>query len=349
MAETLVLLAAYSFIQEWGGWIPIVLLATVVAIIINAALLMFARGFSIKELERFAESEMMQALATGLMATLLVGLVTGAETFVSNQGWLHGDYACGGTTYKLGVQEGAGGTEGTPIFDTALDAVRCSIQTKARTVSQIQEDNILGAWFYFNAMNTQLSIVGLTIFKGEWSTALYKKTENARLTNNLATVLLIGLNAVSFLVLYVKNNMLTLFLPLGILMRGFYFTRGVGAFLMSLAIGLYLIFPLFYIMFDPGFVKTPLPPPPVQMPQQSNLCYPTFSSVTTLISTTQAAASTPAAIAQESIVTELTKAYISLLLHPLLALFLTLAVVRYLMTVLGGDTADLMKMVTKVI
>jgi len=118
---------------------------------------------------------------------------------------------------------------------------------------------------------------------------------------------------------------------------------------MSLAIGLYLIFPLFYIMFDPGFVKTPLPPPPVQMPQQSNLCYPTFSSVTTLISTTQAAASTPAAIAQESIVTELTKAYISLLLHPLLALFLTLAVVRYLMTVLGGDTADLMKMVTKVI
>jgi hypothetical protein len=46
---------------------------------------------------------------------------------------------------------------------------------------------------------------------------------------------------------------------------------------------------------------------------------------------------------------ELSKSYVSMILHPLVALFLTLVFVRYMMSVLGGDAAELTKMVSKVI
>jgi hypothetical protein len=46
---------------------------------------------------------------------------------------------------------------------------------------------------------------------------------------------------------------------------------------------------------------------------------------------------------------DLSKSYVSLILHPLVSLFLTLVFVRYMMTILGGDTYELTKMVSKMI
>ena len=55
------------------------------------------------------------------------------------------------------------------------------------------------------------------------------------------------------------------------------------------------------------------------------------------------------AVAMQSISNNLSKSYISLILHPLIALFLTMIFVRYIMTVMGGDTYELTRMITKVV
>ena len=344
MEVATILLSAYSFWNEWpGGWLSVAVLATIIAVIINATLLMFARGFNLQELERFSKSEILQAIATATMAILLVGLVGGVQSFIYNSQIIHGESQCGGETARLGLNPDG-------IFTDSLDYVRCSIQIKAKNIADVQGAVTSGAdaYFAFNALNMQFSLIGITLFRGDWITSLFEMTEKWRIINNLATVLLIGLNAISFLVLYIKQNMLHLFLPLGIIMRAFYFTRGPGAFLMAVAIGMYFVFPVMYILLDPGFVPTPIPQSSTAMIQTQNLCYPTISAAATIVSTAQASAP-GATILASNLQGMLSQAYISLILHPLIAFSITLAFIRYLMTILGGDTFELMKLVTKVI
>lgn len=339
----MVLLTAYSFYSNWGGWITVAVLATVIAIIINSLFLMFARSFNMKELERFSKSEILQALATALMAIMMIALIDGTQSFLYNQEIIHGDISCGGQTKRLGIREDG-------IFNDALDHVRCSIQKKAKNIADVQGAVTSGAdaFFAFNALNVQLSIAGITVFRGDWFNDLYNATEEWRIINNLATVLLVGLNAVSFLVLYVKQNMLHLFLPLGIVLRSFYFTRGPGAFLIAVAIGMYFIFPVIYILLDPGFVPTPLPPSVTSLADARDLCYPTMSAATSIVQTAERSAAGVQLVAT-SLEGEISKAYVSLLLHPLIAFSITLAFIRYLTTILGGNTYELMKLVSKVI
>ena len=80
-----ILLSIESFYGEltgganWSGvWLPFVMLAVMVALILNSILLMFGKAFSIRELETFAKSELLQTIATAFMALFLVVMVGSA-------------------------------------------------------------------------------------------------------------------------------------------------------------------------------------------------------------------------------------------------------------------------------
>jgi hypothetical protein len=215
----------------------------------------------------------------------------------------------------------------------------------------VQDTYATGAatWADFLGLNSAVSLFGITVFKGDWVESLYKKTETTRITNNLATVLLIGLNAQSALLEYLRLNMLTVFIPVGILLRSFYFTRSVGALFIAMGIGMYFLFPIFFVLLDPGFVASPPPVEPA-VPHLNQYCYATMSSTVSVLTSIEAAGlGSSAALTVASVGEELSKSYISLMLHPLVALFLTLIFVRYMMTMLGGDAYEITKMVSKVI
>jgi hypothetical protein len=260
----MVILSISSFLgangAAWAGtYLPLSILAIFVTIIFHGILVMFGRAFNIKELESFAISEIMQAAATAFMAIFLIVMVTSAMEIA--KGYIHGSLNCGGQEMKIGINTHL--DSNPTLIDEAYNAIRCTLQVRARTVAAIQADMYGSAesWAEFNALNVGLSIFGITFFKGEWIGSLYKTTETKRLTNNLATVMLIGLNAQSALMLYLKANMLHIFLPVGILLRSFYFTRGPGALFMALGIGMYFLFPIFYLLLDPGFKPAPPDPP----------------------------------------------------------------------------------------
>src|SRR5208283_5147328 len=200
----------------------------------------------------------------------------------------------------------------------------------------------------FNFLNMAASVFGVTFLKGDWVSSVYGDTETMRITNNLATVMLIGLNAQSALLEYMRVNLLNIFLPVGILLRSFYFTRGPGALLISLAIGMYFLFPVFYILLDPGFV--PAPPETSTAPPAHPYCYATMSTSVSMVNTMQSAGvGTSSSLSFDEMREDLSKSYVSLMLQPLVALFLSLVFVRYMMSVLGGDAYELTKMVSKVI
>ena len=336
-----VMLAAIDFFGGWYHWLPLSLIAIMTAIIIYTALFMLGRGFAIAELEKFAKSEMLQTAATAFMAIFLVLMVSSAMEVT--RGLIHGELICGSEAMNIG-------TTANSTMDEAFNAIRCRLQYRAKQVAEIQDyinnDAMVAA--KFNAINMMGSIFGITLVKGEWFPELYKSTETMRITNNLATVLLIALNAQSYLLEYLRINMLHVFIPVGILLRSFYFTRGPGALFISMGIGLYFIFPIFFVLLDPGFVAAPLPT--ATPAEQQPYCYPTMSTGVTMMTTIETGGlGSSEVLVISSIRNELSKSYISIILHPLIAFFLTLVFVRYMMTILGGDTFALMRMVGKVI
>lgn len=341
---------AFSDLTIKGGitwlnsWFPLSIAAVFVSLVMHTAFLMVARAFSIKEFENYAMSEMLQAVAGAVMIGALIVMINSSLDIAHS--FIAGDLVCNSQPVHIG-------TTNQSTMDEALDAIRCRLQEKARAVADVQSSINTGAdtWADFNLMNLQASILGITFLKGDWIGSLYKETETKRITNNLATVILIGLNAQSALILYIKNNALNMFIPLGILLRSFYFTRGAGALFLSLGVAMYFIFPIFYVLLDPNFIPAP---PTGQDQGQAEIpqpyCYATMSSTVSVIQTLQAGGlGTTKALAQESIRDELSKAYIELMLHPLVAFFLTMVFVRYMMTVLGSDAFEVVRMVSKVV
>ncbi len=330
----------------WNGgvawmdnWLPLSILAVLVAVFVHSLILMFARAFYMKELESFAISEILQAGATAFMAIFLVVMVSSALQIASNV--IAGSVSCQGTSINI--------APGVGVMDDAYSAIQCRLQSEAQSVAAIQATVLDGAGGDFAALNLAMSLFGITFFKGDWIGSLYKKTETERITNNLATVMLIGLDAQYMLVDYLRNNMLDVFIPVGILLRSFYFTRGPGALFIALGVGMYFIFPVFFVLLDPGFTAAP-PSPSAPTSSYTPYCYATMTTAVSVITSLEASGlGSTAGISLETSRNDLVDAYIGLMLHPLVSLFLTLVFVRYMMTVLGGDTYELTKMVSKVI
>lgn len=348
-------LLLYSFYgtkgAEWLGWQGIAAIASIGAILVHLSLMMFGRSFSIRELEVYSKSEILQALATVVMVIALVSLVDGVQGYVTSSGMLYGKVNCKGLSSDLkqftGTTTIGGGKE---PFKDVLDYVRCKIQEKSVQVAKVQDRSMEDAWAAYFQLNMAFSVFGITVFKGDWVTDWYQDAEKMRITNDLATRLLIALNAQSFLVQYIKNNMLHFFLPVGLLLRSFHFTRGAGALMISLGIGLYFIFPVIYLLTDPGFVKLELPKKKgMTTSMAKTACYPSMSAAVAIITTTPAASTVASVVSSKSLSDQLSESYVSLMVHPLVSLFLSLAFIRYMMVLLGGDTYDMMKMFTKVI
>jgi hypothetical protein len=121
--------------------------------------------------------------------------------------------------------------------------------------------------------------------------------------------------------------------------------------MMALGIGMYFIFPVFFVLLDPGF--TPSPPPVTSTGQegQQPYCYATMANTVSMLTSMQSSGGlgSSADLSVSLNRDDLSKSFISLIIHPMVAFFLTLVFVRYIMTVLGGEPYELMKMVGKVV
>ena len=121
------LLSAFDFFGNAGvnwmdNWFPMCILATLLAVTIHATLIAFSKAFKMTELEHYAESEILQALATAFIAIFLVGLVGGATDFVGNIVGTGGSYVtCGNTQMPVGLRR--------------LPARRCSASRKKAACS----------------------------------------------------------------------------------------------------------------------------------------------------------------------------------------------------------------------
>ncbi|MBI4399551.1 hypothetical protein HY570_02270 [Candidatus Micrarchaeota archaeon] len=211
-------MVAFGQGYEWVlSWTQTSLLAVMTVFFIVAVLHMLGTLIDNQRIKMWAKSEFLQALASALIILWLVVLANAFAAIVSQ------------TT----------GVAGSP-----LDVVRADINSKITSLTSMystakaQND-------HFSVLEWDcITIIGLQTCHPEvhtdvefWRTVGYKITQ-----------LRVALNAELLLLDFVERGMLGLFLPLGILLRMAPITRGLGGLMIASAIGMYFIFPIFYVL-----------------------------------------------------------------------------------------------------
>ncbi len=323
-------------------WVGLALLSTMTVLLIHLIILMLARAFDIADLKAYAESEMLQAAATFVMAGSIIILLGGASNFAYTQLLSGGQVQCGGSMMDLGHGENS--------FAKGLEIVRCRLLEKATAMYDLNNEVNKQAKDsgIFDKLNDRESLFGMAVSQGDWDPTLYEQAESYRYANTVSANLMIALNAQAFFITYVEKNMVVFFLPLGIILRGFNFTRAIGAFLISLAIGLYFILPVIFVLTDPGFVRVP---PISNVATVPSYCYSTFAGVITLVNLpkVETIAETQTQMTLSSASSALGNLYTSLIVQPFVVLSITLVFIRYGMSLLGGETMELMRLAGRVV
>ncbi len=335
------LFAAPSYLDAFPtilrDWVPLSITVTMIVIILHGLIYGFAKGFYQHELEVYAKSEILQAFATFFIIIFMATILGSLNSPDTMRGLIGGDVPCGDSV--VSVQN----------IGTAMNLIKCKIADKASSLASLQESAYNAAKGVSALLSWYNSIYGIPVFQGIWVTSWFKELENYRIIYNVTTSMLISLNAQIKFVDYVQNNMLAFFLPVGIILRAFHFTRGIGAFFISIAFGLYFIFPILFTITDPGFVK--FPPPtnsPIEIP---NFCYPTFSGIASIASSIPLGSGAGGGFGLDikSASSEISKVYTGIIIHPLVSLAITLVFVRYIMYLFGGEPYELMRYVARVV
>lgn len=323
---------------------------------------MFGRAFMLEELQRFAKSEMLQCAATFVMLAFFISIVFYAQQWAIQYffGSTVQDPIDSSTYEELKITPSATGTvilpcgtEPVPVTNltSSLDLLQCRMKENAKSFAKIYDQlGDAAKWPYFY-QSIYVAMVGAPIIQGGYMTDIFKEIETYRLLQNLTIHMLIATNIVMIMTDYIKNNALSLFLPLGLVLRSFNITRSIGSFFIALAVGFYFIFPVLYIVSDPAYIRPTnanLPNPPLT----SNFaCYPTYTGLVYQLTAppTMGAGPIGSELSLDALKNDLSSVYFSVILYPFVIASVTLVFVRQMMSLLGGESQDLLRLFTKVI
>ncbi|MDE1798681.1 MAG: hypothetical protein KGH63_04740 [Candidatus Micrarchaeota archaeon] len=333
------------------NWYAFAMIALAICVLANALVYVAGRTFSLPSVERFAQAEFFQVTASAIMIVAVVFLLNaGFDYIMSPGGLLPSDTTtlCMGQSLKVYETQSPSGQ-----FSGPLAVVQCKLQEK------IDYTEALYALAWQNNANVEslttecTYMLGIPVYCFDWDSALHAKMEQAHLLANRLVPLGISLHAQYMFVQYLANNMLAVFLPIGLVLRIFPFLRGLGGLMIAIAIGFYIVFPIAFILLDPSTVRPAasslIPQTGAPMPA----CYNTFSGMVSSLTPASLTATTTGAAENlpdaQQLGQELAKLQIEGFFNPLAALAVTLLFISAATPLLGGDSGEIMHFLTKVI
>ncbi|MEW6528495.1 MAG: hypothetical protein AB1391_01255 [Candidatus Micrarchaeota archaeon] len=334
---------------EWtSSWEPIIMLSMMTIFFMYAIIYMLSYFLQSEELKRSAKSHLLDAVFTAALAVSIILIMQQTFTFIQ-------DYfrTTGASVYcdlygKISLDNGA----------SPFDLMKCRLIEKASAISVIYERVYAASREPFKKFSLIWGLAGLPIYsQGAYMfqsgiSELYREIESYRLLAHVCVSLLIAINAYIGAIDYVSMNMLRMFLPMGIVLRAIPFTRNIGAFFISAAIGLYIIYPLLFVITDQTFVSTPGPYVDITDMSDTSLPWPSFNGAVSLLtigpqSYTSSQIFSSMDIKQGS--AELANLYYGLILQPIVILSITLIFIRYLTSLFGGEAQELFRLASKVV
>ncbi len=327
------------------NWLPIALLAITMCVLFNTLVYVLGRVFSLPNVQRFAQAEFLQVTASALMIVgILFMLQTGFDYIAAPGGIL----PSGTTILCNGASQDVYHYQQGP-----MSIVQCKLQEKISYVQSLYDQ----AWANNAAVEPLTTncyyLLGVPVYCFDWDSALHAKMEQSHYLANKLVPLGISLAGQFMFVQYLANNMLAVFLPIGLILRIFPFLRGIGGLMIAIAIGFYFVFPIAYILLDPSTVRPSADSIIPSGGQKLNACYNTFSGMVTSLTQSQLQSSQPAPGATlptaQELGAELAKLQIEGFFNPLAALAAALMFISIAAPLLGGDSGEIMHFLTKVI
>ncbi|VVC03430.1 Uncharacterised protein [Candidatus Burarchaeum australiense] len=223
--------------NEWaGGWQAAAILAVMASFFIVAIGWMVASAFNHAGLKRWIRSEIYQVLANaylviGLM--VIVGVFLGAVSSVT----IEIATASGNLNYVDPVSHVNYGTVNNPFVLAELfldENIQC---LRAWFLNVYLADSFIEPMEHANIGVAGMDAVSASTVLSPITGALYFSAHNS-------SFLLIINYFQRHLFIFIYQTMFTIFLPIGIILRTLPVTRGLGGFIIALAIGLYVVYPV---------------------------------------------------------------------------------------------------------
>lgn len=210
-----------------SNWQTLSILAALVSFFIGGIFLMVSRLFSSPKLEQTAKGEMVFAASTVFLALFIALLIPLAEE--------------ASVDYVKSVYGGSFNFEGKVYLADIALAYMSNVATCAKNFL-----NVL--WAIDIQVQLVLSIV-MEVVMSDLATGFFMNFFSDRIKNftEVLTFFLIIFYLIYNILIFLKYFGMYFF-TFGIILRAFPPTRGGGAFIMALSIGLYFIFPLTYIL-----------------------------------------------------------------------------------------------------
>ena len=339
--------ASQSFQSHLEGWMPIAIAAVMICILFNGLIYMAGSVFQSEHLKKYAESEFLQVTASTLLIFFGVALIFmamgPAPAFLgSGTPFWQSMLGQGSTVACAASASGAYSVfDQTEFGGGPLGAYKCKLQEKI-TALESSYSNIVSKNMGVERLTSMcISLFGVPVYCGDWTQSLHNRMEIAHFTATKIVGLLMPLHAQYALAQYLQNNMLSVFLPLGLLLRIFPITRGIGGLFIALAIAFFFVWPTFFILTDSTYVKADARVDD----QQAGVCFTGFKGASAVLSSSllnNGGQDTDIAVLNgNALIYELT---IATLFYPFVALIIALAFVRAVTPLLGGDTGELMRM-----
>ncbi|MBU0586825.1 hypothetical protein KJ780_04890 [Candidatus Micrarchaeota archaeon] len=234
-------------------YLPYAFLAVMFAFLISALLIMFSRLFDFKLLEQSAKSEMVFAVSSLILVLLLAGIVNDGQTVMKNIVSDMYVYSYKDVAYPSYTTVDALGRESivqlTPdkIRDPSISLVEVailymkSVLRCAEGVAQVLY--VVSAPAYI--MSSLSQDVWMAFPISGWAMGGVAQTFENIL--NQIYFLEVVFRVEIYILKFLDVTAIPIFLPAGIILRAFPPTRGAGAYILALTIGLYFVFPFAYI------------------------------------------------------------------------------------------------------
>jgi hypothetical protein len=337
-------------IGDGSSWMLLAIAAIMACLFFNVLLYMGGMTLQSEELKRYAQSEFLQVSASALMVFFAVSLLyalTNGGAGISGLDFMGN--VLGGASH-IDCAAVSGGVfnlwQDYPDFGSGpLGAFKCKVQEKITALDAAYNNAVETNMPMEQAASLCINLFGVPVYCGDWDLSLHNQVEKSHLIASKIVGLLMPLHAQFVLAQYLQNNMLQIFLPAGLVLRILPFTRGVGGLFIAIAIGFFFIFPTFFLLTDPTFVKADSP----QRNSVQGMCFTGFRGASVVLagvlsSTAVASQSALASASAEELVFQIT---IATLFYPFVALVLTLIFIRAMTPLLGGDLGELMRMVSR--
>jgi|GEM_PF-645186 len=219
-----------ELLQPAGGEYTASLLVILISILLGGIALGVGHAFGLKKLSLFGKEELAQAIISsallGALALIVAGLGTGAIAF--------------------GAKGGCAQQPDAPAIDFAACATR-EISDSTLNVSQLayKASAISG---FAGSLLINIGIASTQPF----ASLSQSSQELFRMGSNFSLLYAIGSSWESMLLL-ISAKALSVFFPIGLLLRSFFATRKVGAAIMAMCVSLFVFLPIFLAAFYTSF------------------------------------------------------------------------------------------------